>query len=124
MTIKVTVIRTGEVLAAGDNYDFNLTLTKDGATYDLTGFTITADIYAVGVDAAILTGLTVTIVTASTGITKLTLSKANSALLSQPAENDFIGTVEHIADIKVVESGTVEVHCGPFSFPVRRKITA
>lgn len=124
MVTKVVPVRSAEILAAGDNYVFNFTLTKDGATYNITGFTISADIYAVGVAAAKLSGLSLAIVTGSAGTVTLTLTKAQSTSLETPAAGDFYSTIEHIVDVKVVESASIDVHCGPFSFPVRRKVTA
>ena len=48
MVTKVDPVDLGEIVTAGDDYNLTITLTKDGAVYDVTDATITASIRAVG----------------------------------------------------------------------------
>ena len=125
MTTKLTFKSQGETLTGGDPYDFNHTLTKDGATYNLTGFTVTASIKQVGEVANIagLADIAVTIVSAAAGTVKLPLTQTLSALLVLPPAGEDFATILHACDYKVVESGTVDVHSEGFTFTVRRPIT-
>lgn len=124
MAPKQTIPDLGKVLTAGDPYTFNWTLKKsDGTIYDPTGFTLTATIQELGVATDLVVDHAVTIVSGVAGTVKMELTKAESALLQVPPATEHTATVQHICDVLVVESGAVEGHYGPFTFPVRRKIT-
>ena len=120
---KLTPVRQTEIVTEGDNVVFPFTLTKAGSTYNITGFTITATIRKAGALTPVITDHAVAIVSGAAGTVTLTLTKAESELLSGPVSGDPYELVEHVGDILVVESASIDVHCGPFSFNVRRKIT-
>lgn len=123
-TRRVKPVRTSRVITAGDQITFSLTLTKDGgSTYDITGFTLTATIQQAGSTVNLIEGHSVSIVSGSAGTASLVITSAESGSLVVPTEGDHLNVIEHICDIRVAESGSIDVHCGPFTFLVRRKIT-
>ncbi len=119
----VTATKLGETVVAGNDYALVFTLTKDGATYDITGATVTCSIRAVGRKEDNIADHSVSITTAASGIATLTLLDTETATLSQPRADEMTNAILHIGDVKVEESGGNFLHCGPFSFEVRRGIT-
>lgn len=113
----------GETIVGGDKYTFTVTLTKDGATYVLTGFTVTCSIRPTNARENVVTDHAVTITDAANGIVTLVLSSTETAKMGAPVQRDTTKTVLHIGDFKVDEGSSVITHCGPFSFPVRGAIT-
>ncbi len=121
-----TPTKLGETIVAGNDYAITVTLTKDGATYDLSvGGTavVTCSIRAEGATKDAIAEHDVTVTTAASGIVTLTLLDTETADLEVPSKKDTLETKLHIGDFKVVENGGDVLHCGPFSFPVRRAIT-
>lgn len=122
----VTVQQLGEVIVAGNDYIIDLTLQKDGVIEPtfLAGATLTASMGPGGDDNSnILTDLPCVVTDADLGLATLTLTKANTLLLA-PGKGKRASTIlTHYGDIKVIESGGNETHCGPFAFPVRGAIT-
>ena len=123
MVTKVIAIKVSEIVTRGDNIVFPFTLTKAGATYPISGFTITGSIRVAGQTTPVIADHAVVIVSGAAGTVTLTLTKAESLLLEDPKSGDPFSTIEHVGDILVVEDASTDVHCGPFSFPVRRPIT-
>lgn len=123
MTTKVTPVKASNLVVAGDDYAYVLTLTKGGATYDVTGATVTCSIRERGSSSDIVADHAITLTTPASGIVTLTLTDGETATLSQSPDGDHLTAVEHVADVKVVESGGTVVRCGPFTFNVRRPIT-
>lgn len=80
------VVETDEVVAAGGAVIFDNTLTKDGATYDLTGFTVVATIRKETAPTAVvdasLEDITVTVDDPTNGGVTFTLDAATTALLT------------------------------------------
>ena len=113
----------GEIVVAGNDYVIVATLTKDGATWNITGATVTCSIRPVGQSANVATDHAVVLTTAASGIVTLTLTDTETALFQVPAAQFPHQTVEHVGDFKVVESGGNVVHSGLFSFQVRRAVT-
>lgn len=79
-------VDSGKVIRAGSAATFLNTLTKDGATYNLTGKTVVATIRATqrpnAVIDATLEDMAVTLSTAASGIVTFSLTAVMSALLS------------------------------------------
>ena len=123
MVTKVTPVDLGEIITAGNDYNFTLTLTKDGAVFDVTGSTITCSIREVGGTTDLIADHAVQLSTPASGIVNLILLDTETAVLTVPSAAGHLQTVQHIADVKVVESGGAIIHCGPFTFDVRRAIT-
>ena len=119
----ITPTALGETIVAGNDYAFTITLTKDGSTYNVTSATVTCSIKEEGGSSDLIADHAVTLTTPASGIVTLTLLDTETILLAQPDATDSLRSITHLADIKVVESGGAIVHCGPFSFPVRRAIT-
>ncbi len=119
----VTPTELGETIVGGDTYTFTVTLTKDGATYDLGGFTVTCSIRPDKGRENVITEHAVTITDAANGVVTLVLTSTETATLAAPVLRDTTRTVLHIGDFKVDEGSSVITHCGPFSFPVRGAIT-
>jgi hypothetical protein len=124
MPAKAQPVKIPEVQAQGDNIIFPFALQRpSGTIYDPTGFAITGTIRQAGGTAELVADVVGTIVSGAAGTIRLTLTKAQSAALIASDSGDPFELVEHVGDILVVESATVEYHFGPFSFNVRRKIT-
>ena len=123
MVTKVVPVELGEVITAGNDYTFTITLTKDGATFGITGATVTASFREVGGAVDLIADHSVTITDAANGIIDIVLLDTETILFTVPRAASHLQTVDHIADVKVVEAGGGILHCGPFTFPVRRAIT-
>ena len=123
MVTKVDPVDLGEIVTAGDDYNLEITLTKDGAVYDVTDAVITASIRAVGGTVDLIADHTVIMTTPIDGIINLILTDIETLLLDQPSASGHLQTIQHISDVKVVESGGGVLHCGPFTFDVRRALT-
>ena len=119
----VTPVELGETIVGGDKYTFTVTLTKDGSTYDISGFTVTSSIRPDKARENVISGHAVTITDAANGVVTLVLTPTETAGLAAPVLRDTTKTVLHIGDFKVDEGSSVITHCGPFSFPVRGAIT-
>ncbi len=119
----VTPTELGEIIVGGDTYTFTVTLTKDGSTYDLTGFTVTCSIRPANSRENVITDHAVTLTTPSSGIVTLTLTSTETAKLAGPVKRDTTKVVVNLGDFKVDEGSSVITHCGPFSFEVRGAIT-
>ena len=117
----VTFKELGEILVAGNDYVFTITVTKDGATFNISGATLTASIRSSSTNAKVIEDHAMTITDDANGIATLTLTDIESVLLTVPTLPSRV--VVHYVDVKVVESGGNIVNCGPFSFPVREAIT-
>lgn len=121
MAIVTTVMLPD--IVAGDTYTVNATITKDGATYDITGATVTLTLISrAGPLYQPVLAHAVSITTAASGIVQLALTAAETAVIRTPS--DPLQTRLYVADFKVVESGGDVVHSDPMLVPVRRKITA
>ncbi len=121
--MAVTPVNLGETIVAGNDYLFTITVTLDGATFDITGATLTCSIKAEDETTDLIADHAMTITTAASGIATLTLTDAETLTLRQPNPGDHKATITHFADVKVVQSGGNISHHGPFAFLVRRAIT-
>jgi len=120
------VVLLGETIVAGNDYAIVMTLTKDGATYDLSvggEATVTCSIREDGGAIDNIADHSVAVTTAASGIVTLTLLDTETAKLAVPNDRNTNSTKLHVGDVKVVESGGNILHCGPFSFHVRKAIT-
>lgn len=124
MTLQqVTVVEINQTVVAGDDVDIVGTITSNGATLDVTGYTITASIVDERDHANRLqTGHAVTITTAASGIVTLTLTAAQTATLHTDPLMDR--AVFHLADFKAVAGGGAIVRTDLWRFNVRRGVTA
>ena len=120
---QVTVIDIDQAVVAGDDYAVQGTITSNGTTLNLTGYTVTCSIYDERDTAnALQSGHSVTLTTPASGIVTLTLTAAQSATLhSSPLA--FDEGVFHIADFKCVAGGGAIVHSDPWRLVVRKAIT-
>ncbi len=129
MVTKVVPVDLGEIVTAGDDYNLTLNLTKDGSATgwenDLIGATVTCSIREVGATVALtdLEDHAVQVSDGANGITNLILLDTETDNLVQPSAANHLATIQHIADVLVVEAGGNETHCGPFTFDVRRALT-
>ena len=108
-------------IAAGDDYEVDVTLTKDGATYDLTGATVTGTIEDGGGVPRIVAA-PVTLVSPASGIVQLSLTDGQTAVLL--TYTDPLRARQHTADFKIVEAGGNVAHSDVFIVPVRKAVTA
>ncbi len=124
MLTKIRPVAIPEIVTQGDNIVFPFALEQpEGTIYDPSGFTITGTIREAGKTTELVADVICAIVSGVAGTITMTLTKAQSAALTASVSGDPYELVEHVGDILVVESATVEYHFGPFSFKVRRKIT-
>ncbi len=115
--------QTLPTITQGDDYAVVATIQKDGATYDITGATVTCSIHDRRHPATgIINDHAVTITTAASGIVTLTLTDTETATLRAPHERSREARM-HVADFKVVESGGAIIHSEPVLIPVRRAVT-
>jgi len=123
MTEFITLTpKTLPTLTKGDDYAVVATITKDGATYDITGATVTCSIHdRAHPGSGLINDHAVTITTAATGIVTLTLTDTETLTLRAPFLHGR--SRMHVADFKVVETGLAVVHSEPFLIPVRRGVT-
>ena len=123
-TQQINVVDLEQAIVVGDNFDIVGTITSNGATLNLTGYTVTCSIYDKRDPAnALISGHAVAITTAASGIVTLTVTAAESATLHY-YPTDFASAVVHIADFKCVAGGGAIVHSDPWTFLCRRKATA
>jgi len=110
------------LIVAGDDYSVVATLTQDGATWDITGSTVTATIRdGEHPGTALIANHAVTLTTAATGIVTLTLTDTetdNIRTLYDPRK-----ALIHFCDFLVVDSSSNEAHSETFDVPARRKVT-
>ena len=123
----VTVVKAGQVVVAGDDYVFDLTLKKNGViepTFLAGGAVATASIGPGGTATSnIIIDHAIAITDAPNGLATLILSGAETLLLTPGPGKRPSKTIVMYGDVKVIESGGNETHCGPFSFEVRGAIT-
>lgn len=106
----------------GADYAVVATIQKDGATYDITGATVTCSVHdAIHPQTGILNDHAVTLTTAASGIVTLTLTDTETLTLRAPL--DPTKSRLHVGDFKVVESGGAVVFSVPFYVPVRNSVT-
>ena len=122
MPSTVTVIDIDQAIVAGDDYAVVGTITTNGSTFDLSGYTVTTSCYDERDPAnKLITGHAVTLTTAASGIVTLTLLAAESVLLH--TFNDANKGVGHIFDFKCVAAGGSIVHSDPWRIVVRKAVT-
>jgi hypothetical protein len=120
---QVPVVEISQTVVAGNDFDIVGTITSNGATLNVTGYTITASIVDERDHANRLqTGHAVTITTPASWIVTITLTAAESATLHTDPLMDR--SVFHLADFKAVAGGGAVVNTDPWRFPVRRAVTA
>lgn len=128
MVTKVTPVDLGEIVTAGDDYNIELNLTKDGSATgwdnDMIGAVVTCSIREVGGTVDVISDHAVQVSDGANGVTNLILLDTESINLVQPSAANHLATIQHIADVKVVEAGGNVTHCGPFTFDVRRPLTS
>ena len=114
-----------DVVTIGDDFVFTVTITKNGATYDITGATLTMEIKEQGTSSDITPLVTKAgvITDATNGVATFTLTDTDTGGLSSPDISSSTAVVTHIGDIKVVESGGNVYHPGLFRFDARYPIT-
>ena len=118
----ITVVEVPQAVVVGDDYAFTGTITTNGATFDLSNYTVTASCYDERDPAnKLITDHAVTLTTAASGIVTLTLTAAQSGELH--AYNDPNKGVPHIFDFKCVSAGNAIVHSDPWRISARKAIT-
>jgi len=122
---KVTPVALGEIITCGVDYAIEVTLTKDGATFDVSAATsVVFSIMQMGKTTKLIEDRAMTMSpTPASGVVTITLTDVDTALFVPPTEGAHLATIEHICDVKVVESTGAVVNCGPFTFDVRRPVT-
>jgi hypothetical protein len=119
----VAVTQLNSVVVAGNDYTIGVTLTKDGAAWNLTGATVTSTIKSTIDPAFKIENHVVTLVTPTSGVCALILTDTETATLQIPATSHPRQAIIHVGDFKVVESDGSIIHAGMFTFEVRRAIT-
>ena len=120
---QIQVYDVPQAVVAGDDYQFVGTITTNGSTFNLTGYTVTASVYDERDPANKLqTDHAVTLTTAASGIVTITFTAAQSATFhTNPLSYD--SGVAHIADFRCVSGSAAVVHSDPWRLFVRGKIT-
>lgn len=106
-----TITNVTGTFTAGDDWSFTVTVKKDGATFAITGATVTTSLSQNGV--VIVAAKSCTISDGANGIVTFSFTATESA-----AFMPGIAT----GDVKVVLSG-VTTHHGPYTINVRSAIT-
>lgn len=123
-TQQINVVDIEQAIVVGDNFSIVGTITSNGATLDVTGYTITCSIYDKRDPAnALIASHAVAITTAASGIVTLTVTAAESATLHY-YPTAFERGVFHIADFKCVSGSGAITHSDPWTILCRRKATA
>ena len=126
MPPSLTITDISDIVVAGNDYATVNTLTVDGATWNLTGATVTCSIYDERDMAnALISGLSVALTTAASGIVTLTLTDngASNGTDLLHVSNDATELIPHIADFKVVEADTTVTNTDPWRLFVRKALT-
>lgn len=106
----------------GNDVAFTIQLTFDGSTRNISGATCTATIRdGEHPQTKLITDHAVTITTAATSVVTLTLTDTEAAALR--TRPDYKTAINHICDIKVVESGGAVSNADTFMIPTRRALT-
>lgn len=114
----INVYDITQAVVQGDDYAVICTITTNGATFNLTDYTVTCSIYDERDQATkLITDHAVTITTAVSGIVTLTLLAAESALL-HVSQYKTKG-VFHVLDFKCVAPGGGIVRSDPVRLEVR-----
>ncbi len=125
--MAVTVVKAGQVVVAGDDYVFDLVLRKNGAidpAFLAGGAVATASIGPGGTASSnLISDHAIVITDAPNGLATLTLNSSETLLLTPGPGKRPSKIIVMYGDVKVIESGGNETHCGPFSFEVRGAIT-
>lgn len=100
-----TTFDLGQVVARGTNHTFTVTVTKNLATYPITGFTITGSIKQQGETDRKVTDFACVVTNGASGIFEMRLTPTETNLLGAPPANETTSPVVHIADFKIVETG-------------------
>ena len=120
--MPINVYDITQALVQGDDYAIVCTITSNGATLDLTNYTVTCSIYDERDQAnALISGHSVTVTTAASGIVTLTLLAAETATLHVSNRKDK--GVYHLLDFKCVSAGNAVVHSDPVRIEVRDNLT-
>lgn len=106
----------------GDDITITIQLTFDGSTRDITGATCTATIRdGEHPQTTLVSDKSVTVTTPATSVVTLTLTAANTAAMR--TRPDYQTAINHLCDIKVVESGGATSHSDTVKIPIRRALT-
>lgn len=121
---QVYVYEITQAVVAGDDYSVVATITSNGQTFNLTGYTVTCSVYDERDHAnALISGHAVTLTTPASGVVTVSFTAAESANLhTNPLSLDT--SLPHIADFKCVSGGGAIVHSDPWRIQVRRKATS
>ena len=118
----INVIDITQAIVQGNDYDIIATITSNGATLNLTGYTVTCSISDERDQAnKLISDHAVTLTTAASGIVTITLLAAESALL-HVSQYKTKG-VWHVFDFKCVAAGGGIVSSDPVRMQVRDNIT-
>lgn len=109
--MATSVMYDNQPITVGNDFQVNATLLTDGAPTDVTSATLTASFWVAG--TKLITAHAVTIVTAASGIVRISVTAAENVLVQ--------GTC--VFDIKCAFSGGVVRHFGPGQFTVRTALT-
>ena len=121
---QITVTDISAPIVAGDDYAVTSTITSNGATLNLTGYTVTCSIFDERDQAnRLISAHAVTITTAASGIVTLTLTAAETATLHTNPLSVSDG-IWHIADFKCVAGGGAILRTDPWRVLVRKAVTA
>jgi len=117
-----TITDVPQVIVAQNDAALTITLTQDGATWDLTSASVICSIYDERDERTpLLEDLAVSLVTAASGIVLLTLSDVQTAALH--TYNTTKKAMPHIMDFEVTEADSSVTNSDPLRVWVRKAAT-
>lgn len=106
----------------GNDLVLTIQLTFDGSTKDITGATVTATLRDGEHPKTVLDSAHVVVITTPT-TSLVTLTYTDTELAAIPTPPDFRTAMNHILDVKVVETGDAVTNSDTITIPFVRQIT-
>lgn len=111
------------MVKAGNDLAITIQLTFGGATKDITSATCTATIRdGEHPSTVLISAHAVTVTTAATSVVTLTLTDTEEAAIR--TNPDYVTAINHLCDVKVVESGGAVTNSDVIYLPFVRPVTA
>ena len=118
----INVYDISQAVVQGDDYAIVATITSNGATFNLTGYTVTCSVYDERDQAnKLIADHAVTLTTPASGIVTVTLIAAETATLH--VSNYKTKGVMHVMDFKCISGSGATVRSDPVRFEVRDNLS-